>query len=176
LEFEAGLSQEESSKSFGPLAKAIANESIALCMIAADAQAACHFYWASTELNLEHRMRAFLGQDGMPPVDEKTWELLRDQTYVGVPGSYTVNKSYYYDFHLSAVSALYAMREGLSTDPTTDQIESAIKEEMQQLRSSRSREHYIWQFAHVLYPDQIVPLEPGSCCVCESPGYTQQLQ
>jgi hypothetical protein len=61
LEFEAGLSQEESSKSFGPLAKAIANESIALCMIAADAQAACHFYWASTELNLEHRMRVRTG-------------------------------------------------------------------------------------------------------------------
>lgn len=154
LSIESQLVKPDTEVTLQQTADSIYASDSSLCMLAADAQAVCHFFWASTLEIMQKHLGSFLNQPGVPEVDRDTYALLADQAGNSVPGSWMIYKQTGITWHLSAVATIAALRGNQNRLQDTAAIEQALIG----LDQPGMWYHHIWNIAHVLYPDEIVSL------------------
>lgn len=156
LELESSLYVQGAEINIEQLAQALSKEDVEALMLAADVQAACHLFWASTTLALNTLVNAFAEQPGVPPVDEATWTQLTEQTPAEVPASWTTYKQTGIGWHLSVLSTIVSLKSIQSSNLDTASIEQALLN----MPQHGVWYHHVWCFAHVIYPD-LIPALPS---------------
>lgn len=156
LSLEKGLGEDGSYPPLTELYAYIDDLPTELRMIAADAQAACHFFWNASEPTFRRLMDGFLSRQGLPPVDSGTWESLVEQCQFEIPGSWMTYASPGTLWHVSALMTL-ATLVGLGDKPATvETIEPAIR--LAFAHDAGVWLHYAWTVLHALYPDEFVSM------------------